>query len=125
MHTLRGLRGLMIGLLVLVVWGIGVPQTASAQIGTGSCTGTDACNENSDSIGDNSCNGFHACAPNTGSIGDGSCNGFDACERNSGSIGNNSCNGDSACFLLNSRASIPGRAAGYPNGSPTDPDERH
>jgi hypothetical protein len=23
------------------------------------------------------------------------------------------------------RASIPGRAAGYPNGSPTDPDERN
>jgi hypothetical protein len=30
-------------------------------------------------------------------------------------------NGKSIAFW----ASIPGRVAGYPNGSPTDPDERH
>jgi hypothetical protein len=67
---------------------------ASAPSGnTGSCVGTNACQNATATIGDNSCNGEEACKSASGTIGDNSCNGYRACYFQYGTIGDNSCNG--------------------------------
>ena len=80
-----------------------LPEPAFATVGTGSCTGTDACEFYFGSfIGDLSCNGSYACYDGNGSVGNRSCNGaIDTCLALGGNVGNDSCNGDGqTCFIV-------------------------
>jgi len=97
------------GLLLLA--GLGWPQTAEADIAEGSCTGADACTNGPEVVGAESCNGAQACVGAVGAVGDNacnaahhsvganSCNGTQACTNANGAVGDNACNGNQACFF--------------------------
>jgi len=53
--------------------GLGLPQTASAQIGTGSCVGIDACLGGPNIAGDSSCIGDEACREGPDEVGSNTC----------------------------------------------------
>ena len=84
---------------MVATFGTGSPQTASAQIGVGSCVGTNACFQGPTIAGDNSCVGDEACYQGPEQVGDNTCDGTTPCYQcSASSIGNDSCNGNSPCF---------------------------
>jgi hypothetical protein len=64
---------LTILVIAVAAFGIGFPQTASAQIGAGSCVGIDACLDGPTIAGDNSCIGDEACFEGPDEVGDNTC----------------------------------------------------
>jgi hypothetical protein len=64
---------LTILVIAVAVFGIGLPQTASAQIGAGSCVGIDACLDGPTIAGDDSCIGDEACFQGPGEVGTNTC----------------------------------------------------
>jgi hypothetical protein len=64
---------LTILVIAVAAFGIGFPQTASAQIGAGSCVGIDACLDGPTIAGDGSCIGDEACFEGPDEVGDNTC----------------------------------------------------
>ena len=64
---------LTILVIAVAAFGIGLPQTASAQIGAGSCVGIDACLDGPTVAGDNSCIGDEACFEGPAEVGTNTC----------------------------------------------------